>query len=706
MPNVEPYPPSAPPAAVSPAPATARTETACPVVEHVGWGERSAWPDLFVLGGSFLVLLFGVGGYGLYEPHEGHFAGVGREMWLSGDWLTPHLNGSPFLNKPPLLYWALALSQGLFGVHEWSARFPVAVSGWLGVVVAWVWGRQLFGRAGGRIAAALLTLSAGWFLFTHQILIDVLLSTLEFAALYYFWRAVSEPARRRCWLGFYALLALALLAKGPVALLFAAFTGLGFMLWRAFDHPRRCLGFCVALYAPLLAIAAVGYLFPDWRPWSFLAVYAALAAGLLAFQPGFGALKAVRWRRAGEFLWRARLGWGVPLAVAPVLAWAWLVESRNPGFFDHVVYNEHLKRLMDERFPRDYTVSKVSVFGYLAVAAIWCAPWTLLLAQAARCAWRGATETSGRWGTDTILDGQDGVCPHLPGSATRREAFVILALGALGPVLLFLPVPSRLVYYCLPAVPPFAMLVAGWWLAEERSRVPRRAAAVTLLLAGAAVFSAGWWAPGLVRDLAVMRAAPETIAIMPEVAWCFGAALLLGGFYFWQERPRAAAFFTCVLCAAAWLLTLQGFVRFQDVRSSKRMVAELGPKLGADAVWVAEGSHELGASAAIGYYLGTDEHGRARTVRVMVDDPRRPQPEFADLERTWALERPELQRFWDGSQPAVFVTDPMRDWGDPKDAPRLPEGAGGPVASYGFRRVYANPAARERLGLTPAAPPR
>jgi len=219
-------------------------------------------------------------------------------------------------------------------------------------------------------------------------------------------------------------------------------------------------------------------------------------------------------------------------------------------------------------------------------------------------------------------------------------------------------------------------------------------------MAGAAVFSAGWWAPGLVRDLAVMRAAPETIAILPAVAWCFGAGLLVGGLYLWLERPRAAAFLMCVLCAVAWLFTLQGFVGFQDVRSSKRMVAELAPKLGPDAVWVAEGSHELGASAAIGYYLGTDADGRARTVRVMVDDTRRPQAEFGDLERTWELERPGLQKLWDGPQPVVFVTDPMRDWGDPKDAPRLPERARGPVGSYGFRRVYVNTAAVQRMAET------
>ncbi|WP_293094032.1 hypothetical protein [Moorena sp. SIOASIH] len=63
----------------------------------------TSWSDVMVLLLGLLVLIHGLDGYGLYEPHEGHFGGVAREMLLRGDWITPHLNGSPYLNKPPLL---------------------------------------------------------------------------------------------------------------------------------------------------------------------------------------------------------------------------------------------------------------------------------------------------------------------------------------------------------------------------------------------------------------------------------------------------------------------------------------------------------------------------------------------------------------------------------------------------------------------------
>ena len=60
-----------------------------------------SWLDPLILLGAIALFFLGLGDFPLYEPHEGHFAGVAREMMLRGDWLTPHLNGAPYLNKPP-----------------------------------------------------------------------------------------------------------------------------------------------------------------------------------------------------------------------------------------------------------------------------------------------------------------------------------------------------------------------------------------------------------------------------------------------------------------------------------------------------------------------------------------------------------------------------------------------------------------------------
>src|SRR5947208_2973944 len=101
--------------------------------------------DAALLLGLLILMTHGIGGYALYEPHEAHFAGVAREMLLRGDWITPYLNGDHYLNKPPLLYWIIALSYSIFGIGEFAARLPQTLIGWLGVVLAWQWARQLWG---------------------------------------------------------------------------------------------------------------------------------------------------------------------------------------------------------------------------------------------------------------------------------------------------------------------------------------------------------------------------------------------------------------------------------------------------------------------------------------------------------------------------------------------------------------------------------
>ena len=58
----------------------------------------------------------------LLEPDEGRYAEIAREMLARGDWVVPHLQGEPYLDKPPLLYWLVVFSYKMFGVHDWAAR--------------------------------------------------------------------------------------------------------------------------------------------------------------------------------------------------------------------------------------------------------------------------------------------------------------------------------------------------------------------------------------------------------------------------------------------------------------------------------------------------------------------------------------------------------------------------------------------------------
>lgn len=575
--------------------------------------------DLIVLACGFVMMVYGLGNYGLFEPHEGHFAGIGREMLLSGDWVVPHLNGSPYLNKPPLMYWSTGVSQWIFGMNEFAARFPAALYAWLAVVVAWAWARELWGAVAGRVAAAMLASSVGWFMFSHQVMIDALLSTLLFAALYYFWRALRKPESKWRWAVFYITVALALLAKGPIG---AAFP------------------------------AAIALLF-IWR------------------------------RKRWVLLKQAGLWWGVPLMLIPVAVWALVVEHQCRGFLYHIIVNEHILRIADKREPPDYHVSQCGVLGYLLITIIWCAPWSALLPQTVRFAWLN--------GHGPAADETD---------QGRRDAILLMALGAALPVLIFLPIPSRLIYYSLPTIAPLSILAAGWWCSEDRRRWSA-AAWVFFLVVGAAIFSAGWWVPGVIAELPDIKAAPKLLAIIPSMAWLLGAAFLACGLLRALKFRQAAvlAFFFVVAFAA--VRSIEGFVAYQDVRSSRNMVRELDPQLGSDCLWVMEGSFELGASAGTAYYLSPDAQGQTRFVKVMTDDDHRPQPTFGEAPRDYGLTHPELQKLWDGPEPVVFVTDLMRREFESKDERiLLPNNAGEPLAQmWGFRRVYANAAARTRLKL-------
>ena len=76
---------------------------------------------------AFAVIWFaGIEHRALMHPDEGRYAEIAREMALSGDWLTPRLNGLKYLEKPPLQYWMTAAAFEAFGVHGWTARlWPV-----------------------------------------------------------------------------------------------------------------------------------------------------------------------------------------------------------------------------------------------------------------------------------------------------------------------------------------------------------------------------------------------------------------------------------------------------------------------------------------------------------------------------------------------------------------------------------------------------
>ena len=103
-------------------------------------------------------------------------AQIARRMLASNDWVTARLDGVAYLEKAPLIYWMIALSYEIFGIHDWAARLPLAISA---VILCWVtyrFARWAFGEEAGFYAGVSLATSIGLFLFTRILIPDAALT--------------------------------------------------------------------------------------------------------------------------------------------------------------------------------------------------------------------------------------------------------------------------------------------------------------------------------------------------------------------------------------------------------------------------------------------------------------------------------------------------------------------------------------------------
>ena len=266
-------------------------------------------------------------------------AQISRNMLESGDWVTARLNGIAYLEKAPLHYWFTAVSFGVFGVHDWAARIPLA----LGVVgLCWlvsVFGRWAFGETEGLFAGVILASCTGLWLFTRIQIPDAALTASITLALWSLLRVLdAEEPHPRVW----------------NALLFASL-GVGLLL--------------KGLIAAVLPAGAA-------------AVYLAISG------------ERRKWRRF-------RLGEGLALLLLVAAPWHVLATLRNPPWFDFTMksepgqyrgffwfffLNEHLFRFLNMRHPRYYNTVPRYLFWLLHL--VWLFPWTAHLAGLRKLGYR------------------------------------------------------------------------------------------------------------------------------------------------------------------------------------------------------------------------------------------------------------------------------------------------------------------------------
>src|SRR6185503_18340108 len=199
--------------------------------------------------------LYGLGRLPLLGPDEPRYAQVAREMFLSGDYITPTLGGYTWFEKPSLLYWLIAVSFKVFGVNEWSARFGPALCGLLTIVAVAFVAREI------KVGFSSLVVTAtclGLIVFSRAASFDVVVTMTTTWSLAFF--LLRELSKRRVYLiGFYSFIGLSLLAKGLVGVVIPfGVVGAYYLLRRVW--PERSVWLSLIWGVPLaLAVSAVWY---------------------------------------------------------------------------------------------------------------------------------------------------------------------------------------------------------------------------------------------------------------------------------------------------------------------------------------------------------------------------------------------------------------------------------------------------------------
>lgn len=270
-------------------------------------------PYLLIL--STLSLFIGLADYPLLDNNEGMYAQIGYEMLQSGNFIIPHLNGVPYIEKPPLLYYLTVLSLAIFGKTEFAVRM-VSMSAAIVQIAGLLWfGFQTSQRQVSQLAALICSTSLGFYLQSHILMFDMWLTTFFNLSLFSFFLAYQRNIVSYQRLS-YIFLALAILIKGFLAAIL--YVGVVGIFW---------------LFQPQQIKENILNLFKD-------------KIGILLFF-----IIVLPWHIAASF-------------ADPDFAWFYFI-------------NEHVLRFLGVRYPKDFYDG--NLFYYIPRTLLQLFPWVLLL---------------------------------------------------------------------------------------------------------------------------------------------------------------------------------------------------------------------------------------------------------------------------------------------------------------------------------------
>ena len=295
----------------------------------------------------FILQIGGLFSPGLLDDVDSIYIEIAREMLHRHDFVTPYVDGIRFFDKPPLMYWMAAGSMKIFGEFDWAARLPLALATLALFLAVYALGLRLYRSAsplsdpdrGALYSALALATSIGPYLYTRFYIPDIVVALWMTLSVHLFLIAVErvDESRSALWpcLGFAATLALNLLTKGLIGILFP----IGFVV--VYLGITKKLRLLLKFHPALSSLAFLGVALP----WHLLA-----------------------WVRNPAIAMPA--GRGLPVKAG----WAWFY-----------LYNEHFARFLGKRIPHDYGQTPVWLFWVYAM--LWVMPWAVFLPAAVTHLW-------------------------------------------------------------------------------------------------------------------------------------------------------------------------------------------------------------------------------------------------------------------------------------------------------------------------------
>ncbi len=280
---------------------------------------------------GFLLLLAAVlhlatiGWGDLYNETDGQYAGAAREMIESHNWLLPTNDGIPRWQKPPLVYWMIAVSLKAFGLTTSAVRLPFGLAICATVALTFLIGDRLGGPWRGFVAGLIYLCSCGTFLLGRIVMPEPIFTAFITGAIYCAIRGYERRKGRRAWfLGFWILAGLACMTKSLHGLL-----------------------------------------------------YPAAILGLLAF-----------FYREARIRFRELLRWeGIVAFLLIATPWHIWLELQHPGFISNFTAQEWLTHLLGRPDP-GHTYDSVARHIFLGLHVAWWFPWSLVVLPGVALAWR------------------------------------------------------------------------------------------------------------------------------------------------------------------------------------------------------------------------------------------------------------------------------------------------------------------------------